>query len=499
MCGNHRWARFVSLLAGILASGSQVLAATATVDPRMFPPAALPAAQCVEGAIAAEGRADRVDRDRLIEQALQVAPDFPPAHWQAGQIRYAGQWLTVDAALEKGADDRLLQDYRRLRTVCDKSPESQLKLARWCQKNNLSAETMVHASQVLAVWPANAEVLKMLDLTRHKGRLITAAELAQRKEQDQNAKQAMRRWRPLLTAIRGKIESKSAGERDEGMRELQAVHDPDAINALVAVFKNRPSVLCEAIRVIGQFPSQHATDVLLEQAVLAKSTDVLTAACDELKTRSMYGYVPKLISALSTPVETKFEVIRDNRAVHFRETLQREGGNAVITKTVDTNVTLLVPNPNLRNIIGEAYEATLLDIQKKEHAASILNRKLMKFNESIYQVLENTVGTVPARDPEEWWNWWREYTVTSAYEKPVYAVKYYNYVDVPYVPYVPAAPPRRHCTALLEERWFGRSVGKCQLRMCKSVTGSCHRIQCPANSPSNRSSKSPSGIKICLP
>ena len=115
MRSNHRRASVVVLLWALLACGTRTPAAAATVEPGKPLSAVLPAGQFVEWAIAAEGRADRVDRDRLIEQALQADPDFAPARWLAGQIRYAGQWMTVDAALKKGADDRLVQQYRLFR------------------------------------------------------------------------------------------------------------------------------------------------------------------------------------------------------------------------------------------------------------------------------------------------------------------------------------------------------------------------------------------------
>ena len=303
----------------------------------------------------------------------------------------------------------MIQQYRSFRAGYGSTPEEQLKLARWCQQHHLTAETRAHASQVLAARETDPEVLKMLGLTRHNGQLTSTTELAERKEQDEQAKRAMRHWRPLLTAMRGKIESDSSGEHDEGMQELQAIRDPAAIEALVATFKNRPDLLCEAIRVIGQMPGQEATDALLQQAILSKHAGVRRSACDELKTRSVYGFVPKLIAALSTPVQTRFEVVRDRGAVHFRKTIRREAGNAVVAKTVDTNVTLLVPNPNLRNIIGETYEATILDVQRTTRSASRLNRKLMQFNQSIYEVLEHTVGSQSTRDPKQWWDWWRDY------------------------------------------------------------------------------------------
>ena len=75
-------------------------------------------------------------------------------------------------------------------------------------------------------------------------------------------------------------------------------------------------------------PGQEATDALLQQAILSKNDEVVLAACDQLKNRSVYGYVPKLMAALSTPMETKFEVVRDAEGVHFRETDPARGGGS---------------------------------------------------------------------------------------------------------------------------------------------------------------------------
>ena len=199
-----------------------------------------------------------------------------------------------------------------------------------------------------------------------------------------------------------------------------AIDDPAAIEALVAVFKNRPSSLCEVLRVIGQMPGQEATDALLQQAMLSKNDDVRLTACEQLKPRSVYGYVPKLMAALSTPLRTKFEVLNDGQGVHFRETVERQGQNATVGKSVDTEVTLLTPNPNLANIIGQAYTESILDNQATATAIAKLNRKLIEFNESIYRVLENTVGKMAARDPEAWWDWWHKRNVLGLDKKPAY-------------------------------------------------------------------------------
>lgn len=441
MVRKHHRASFVILISAVLSCGTQARAAAAAVDSKTSSSTPPTAAQCVQGAIAAEARADRTERDRQVELALRASPDFAPARWQAGQIRRDNQWLTVDAAVEKGAQDELLQQYQKLRSVYGTSPEGQLTLARWCQKHHLMPEMVAHALRLLALRPDDPEVLKMLDLTWHKGQLITTAELAQRKVRDEKAKQAMQHWRPLIGAIRNKIESKSTAEHEAGLAELNAIHDPAAIEALIAVLKNRPSSLCEAIRVIGQMPDQEATDALLQQALLTKNEDVGLAACEQLKTRSIYGYVPKLLAALSTPLQAKLDVVRDGDGIHFRETVQREGQDATIAKTVDTEVGLLTLNPYLSNIIGQAYWEAVLDTQMTAQATAKINRKLLDFNNAIYRVLNHTVGSVAANDPESWWNWWYNYNVMTTDKKPAYVDNYYSPVDVPYVPYSPTVAP----------------------------------------------------------
>ncbi|HTU24099.1 MAG TPA: polymorphic toxin-type HINT domain-containing protein [Pirellulales bacterium] len=396
----------------------------------------------------AENRADRTGRDRLVEQALAQSPDFAPARWQAGQVRVQDAWATVDDAVAKGSHDELLAQYHKLRGVYGDSPEGQLTLARWCQKHHLADEMRAHATRLLTSRQDDPELLKMLDLVWHDGQLITTAEVADRKAQEESAKQALRHWRPLLVAIREKVESKTAEGREAGLKELAAVNDPAAIEALLAVFK-KPASLCEALRVIGQMPGQEATDALLQQAILTRNEDVGLTACAQLKTRSAYGYVPKLLAALSTPVQSKFEVVHDADGVHFRETLRREGQESAVVKTVDTEVGLLTPNPYLGYIIGQAYQEAVLDTQANAKASERLNRKLLAYNDAIYRVLDHTVGNVAPHDPEAWWKWWYNYNVTSSEKKPSYVDNYYNPVAVPYVPVTPYNAPTVYVQAAL--------------------------------------------------
>ncbi|HTU24748.1 MAG TPA: polymorphic toxin-type HINT domain-containing protein [Pirellulales bacterium] len=434
---------FVLVVSALAACVAATPAATTSVATKA--PAAEttnPAAEVLRRAIAAENEANRPERDRLVEQALAASPDYAPARWQAGQVRSGDDWVSIDDAVQKGAGDDLLAEYHKLRSQYIKTPEGQITLARWCQKHHLDDEMKAHAAKLLQSGSADPEVLKMLDLSWHKGALVTSAELVERKEREEKARLAMQHWRPIVAAMRTKIEGKSDEEREAGLRELAEIHDPAAIDAILSVLKNRPSSLREAIRVIGEMPGQEATDALVRQALLSKSDDLVLAACERLKSRSPYGYVPKLMAALSTPMTTKLEVERAADGIHFRETVEREREDATVGTSVDTEVGLLVPNPNLNQIIGQTYVETLADTQTAAKSNAKLNRKLTNANDAIYRVLENTVGPVAKREPSAWWDWWHNYNVMSIAKKPRYVDNYYNPVEVSYVPYLPATTMR---------------------------------------------------------
>jgi hypothetical protein len=247
-------------------------------------------------------------------------------------------------------------------------------------------------------------------------------------------------WLPRLIELRRRLDG-DAGERASAQHELSEIRDPDAIEAIETTFKSSPTMALEIVRVIGRIPGQKATDVLLRRAILAKREDVRLAACDQLRSRPQHAYVPALLGALSTPLQTKIEMVRDADGVHFVQTVRREGATAVVEKSLDTAVTTLVPNPNLGAIIGAAYTEAQLSAQRTAKTAAKVNRKIEEFNSSIYWVLEHTTNQKVPRQPEAWWTWWHNYNVLGKLEKPVLANTARQDVDVPYVPYLPPDIP----------------------------------------------------------
>ena len=395
----------------------------------------------VAQAIEAEIKADLPRRGELLEQALLAAPNFAPARWQLGQVHVGQDWLSVDASVEQARQDDLLTQYHEMRTKYGESKEGQLVLAHWCQKHQLADELRAHAMRLLALSPSDPEALKLLNVSWHDGMLLTPGEIAARKAVADHDKALLKKWQPRLTELRTRLESKSSGESESALEELSAIRDPEAVDALEIVFKNRPTLWIPVLNAVGKIPGQKGTELLLRQAMLSKREDVRLAACRQLRERPRHSYVPTLMAAMSMPLETRFDVVRDANGVHFRQTIRRENANAVVEDSFDTDVTTLVPNPNLGAIIGQTYTDTFVSAQKTAKNAAMMNRKAAEYNGLIYWILEHTTGERLPHDPESWWGWWRDYNELITSEKPTLANNSYQSVTVPYVPYLPPDIP----------------------------------------------------------
>ncbi len=112
----------------------------------------------------------------------------------------------------------------------------------------------------------------------------------------------------------------------------------------------------EVVKIVGRMGTPAATDSLLRHALLSKWEDVRLAACEE----ELSGHdrpwptVPRLISSLTTPAETRFEVARDQDEVRFREVVERQDTGTKQEHVRETRVPLYIPNPNLTSIVNAA-------------------------------------------------------------------------------------------------------------------------------------------------
>jgi hypothetical protein len=400
-----------------------------------------PAAELVAQALEAEVQADLPRHDALLAAARQADPDHEPAHWQSGQVRVENRWLTIDAAVDLAPRDERLTEYQALRAKYARDEEGLFILARWCQKNGFKDELRAHASQLFQHRRDDPEVLKMLGLTWHQGQLLSRAQLAARTEDERQANQAQRLWLPRLRELLERMSDPSTGTGTSALAELRAIRDPAAIASLESLAKNRHDLSLEMPAILGHVPGEKSTDALLRQALLSKWPDVRRTACEHLRNRPPHGYVPKLLSALSTPLEARLDVVREGDSLRVRESVSREGAEVKYEKSIDHEVSLITPNPFLADILGSVYAESFLSNQRTAKSLQGANRKIAEMNGAIYFVLEHTTNQKLPRDPEPWWGWWQDYNVLSSTQKTLVARNYKDRIDVPYVPPTPAVVP----------------------------------------------------------
>ena len=407
----------------------------------------------VQSALQAEARADLARRRELLGAALEADPNNPAAHWQSGQVLYQGKWVSIDEAAAEASRDKALADYREMRLRFGDSAEAQRVLARWCQKNELNDSARAHATRLHELEPDDAEALKMLGLSWHQGLLLTAEQVAQRKQHDEKAKEALRHWEPLILDIRRQIDSKDEKQNAAGWKALRAIQDPSAIEALEKVFsKHRHDGSLEVVKVVGRMNTPAATDSLLRQALLSKWEDVRLAACEQLHLQSPVGYVPKLINALTRPAEARFEVVRENDQIRFREIVERQDTATKQEQVLETRVPLFIPNLNLASIVDTAAVEAFQHAQQTASnvkGSKPAERHRQEMNKEIYWVLEKTTGQTLAQDPDAWNVWWRQQNYMPINPKKTQTYTAAQYVDVPYVPYVPRISRFIGCPSVL--------------------------------------------------
>jgi hypothetical protein len=386
----------------------------------------------VQAALESELNGPSELRKTYLDQALASDPNYAPARWQSGFIRWDGEWLTPEEVAKRAAHDPLLAEYRRRRDAMVDKADDHRTMAAWCHKNKLADEERIHWVKVLEFEPNDAEALAALGLQWHQGRLLTRPQIEQAKKAAAEQQLATKRWQPQFVKWRGAIDHGTAKQREAAIADLAKIADPSALPALEAVFgvdgetKKALELNQLLVEAAGRIPGPEATALLLRRSLAPDSLKMRAAAADQLSKRPMHAYVPQLIAALPGQLSTRFHVtLLPNGTVVHEHLVLMEGRSENLSMTLQSAV-----NGDM-STAAAAHKAVAI-----ESGAQAIQARLDRLRGRIQFVLERSTGMASGNDPEFWQkqydddNGW----YTPSNYRPTYfqsAADYRGYVAAP--------------------------------------------------------------------
>jgi hypothetical protein len=391
-------------------------------------------AELVNAALRGELEGSSELRSQLLAEALKRDPEYAPARWQSGYVKYNGEWMKVDDVPRHARANESLNEYRRRRDKMVDTADNHREMARWCHKRKLLNEERVHWAKVLEFERNDAEAIAELGLQLFDGILMTKEQVDAEKKNTAAALRSFHEWQPKIMRWRKAIEQGNAKQLDEALRGLHDINDPGAIGAL-EVSLSVPSVTKRGVELnlllaetLGRFPQQEATDALLRRAVLAETEQLASAAVEQLKKRPMHTYVPKLIAAIPGKVKTRFNVfvLPSGMVLHEHE-YYLEGLNADFSVSLHRSTSpadaaaamVATPRALIREVSSALAAEAAADVQRTINAET---------SKKIRWVLERATGFANADDPALWKAQYDNY-YTGDHSTPVKSVYQQSYGD----------------------------------------------------------------------
>lgn len=417
------------------------------------------ASQLVIAALKSEAAGNLDQRAAQLRDALAADPNCAPAHWHLGQVLIDGQWRSVAGGAEANRHAAHLEKYCKLREAMSPTVADHLRLAHYCREVGLADQERLHLATVLQFDRNNKEANLRLRTPRHpidpKETARRAAALADAKRKEVAAEAS---WKVLVTRLRDDFVSDDTQRRVLARTQFMAIRDVEAIPALESMVSGSSQEAAQlVVSMLEQMPSESATVSLAKHAVLSQWPEVRKQAALALKPRDMYAYMPKMLAAMSTPVEVRFDLFsRYGGSVGHRLELFQEGpmydslrvSAATYTPPAPIKpppgVVLLPPGGHLSPADKGIPRANLivktnrppLERAAKEGASvgsqiAQRNEKAQALNERIAYVLTTITGSNLPAVPTKWWNWWYDYNeIYYPEDKPVYETT--NYATQPY-------------------------------------------------------------------
>jgi PBS lyase HEAT-like repeat len=265
----------------------------------------------------------------------------------------------------------VVEDYETLRRATPDTAQAQWDLAEWCRQKSLGKERETHLRKVVELdpehtaahralghvrhqgqWASHEEIMISRGFVKYKGKFLLPQEI-ELIQQDERVSEAEKGWFKRVKMWQGWLDSDRPDRRAEGLAQLQAIHDPDAVPALARTFKALPEpdqrmLYVEILsKILGDKPVQS----LVLQSLWDESELIRNAAVQGIRGKDVSKSVPFYLRALKNGLN-----LIVNRAGNA---LGQLGSDAVVPQLIDALVTRhvyteLVPDGGIRSDMTQA-------------------------------------------------------------------------------------------------------------------------------------------------
>ena len=393
--------------------------ASIVVGPTPLPSlAAERASAIVQSALRTEINADLDERSRLLDEALQLDPKSPEAHWARGEVLVRSHWVSLESAAAEANDRTSLEKYREQRSHEDETIQGQVRMAEYCHNHRLPAQERAHWLAVIALAPNHPLARQRLGQTNIDGAWIDARQLDEYRKADQATSKYMLKHGKDLYRLSKALESKTLLP-EQVVNQLSEFRSPLVIPGLEYFFSSRGEEggLC-AVETLTSLSAPEASLSLVRHALDFPIESVRLAATKSLKQRDEHSFIPALLGAMQTPVQKQdqFSLAPGNLLI-WRRSISVENQETKKIATIDRIIPLSEAFPTNGGSTANWTRRTMAD---GDLQLNDLNRQIDVKNDQLMDLLEavtkgnstpngrSTKSAGSKKSPEDWWNWWND-------------------------------------------------------------------------------------------
>ena len=364
-----------------------------------------------------------------------------------------GAEITVSQAVVQAVVHRrlMVEEYETRRRVTPDTVEEQWKLAEWCREVTLPRERERHLNRVITLdpehvlahrglghvqhegeWTTRDEIMRSRGYVKYKGRWLLPQELEHLVASEKES-EAEKGWYKKVNMWHGWIDGDKEDRREEGLRNLVAINDANAVPALYKAFSQDASdnQRLMYVQILGKIGGEKTVTPLVYQMLqdqidfvrlaAARAVDeahhadaaanlvralkhdlntIVNRAAAALALLGDESHVPALIDALVTRHKYRVWTPEASNSVSIGPSGQMQGGNVASNLPPDVAVMILT---------GQLPQGAQIDQQTTP--VSPVRRKLVTVqrdeqNHSTLSTLRTLTGQDFGFEERQWKQWW---------------------------------------------------------------------------------------------